>query len=202
MKQVFINGTVYTGNGMCEAFAIEDGRFIATGTSKEMMERYPEADTIDLSGRFVCAGFNDSHMHLLNDGYGLSNLPLAEHTGSLSELLSYMKAEIKNKHITPGTWVRGRGWNHDFFSDGHRFPTRYDLDSVSIEHPIAITRACGHACVVNSKALELIGVTKDTPQIEGGRFDVDENGEPNGIFRENALDMVYSKFPMPTNYRL
>ena len=159
MKQVFINGTVYTGNGMCEAFAIEDGRFIATGTSKEMMERYPEADTIDLSGRFVCAGFNDSHMHLLNDGYGLSNLPLAEHTGSLSELLSYMKAEIKNKHITPGTWVRGRGWNHDFFSDGHRFPTRYDLDSVSIEHPIAITRACGHACVVNSKALELIGVS-------------------------------------------
>lgn len=202
MKQVFMNGTVYTGNGLCEAFAVEDGNFIATGTTEEMKSQFPNAQFLDLQGKFVCAGFNDSHMHLLNDGYGLSNLPLAEHTGSLSELLSFMKQEIVNRHIAPGTWIRGRGWNHDFFHDGHRFPTRYDLDTVSVDHPIAITRACGHACVVNSKALEFIGVTKDTPQVEGGRFDTDENGEPNGIFRENALDMVYSKFPMPTRQEL
>lgn len=200
--RIFVNGQVFTGSGMAESFAVENGVFAGCGTAKEMMRRFPDAEVQDLHGAFVCAGFNDSHMHLLNDGYGLECVQLAEHTGSMKEMLSYISEEIERRGFTSGQWVRGRGWNHDYFADGHRFPTRYDLDQVSADLPICITRACGHACAVNSKALELMGVTKDTPQVEGGHFDVDENGEPLGIFRENALDMVYHCFPQPTREEL
>ena len=195
---VFYNGTVFTGEGFTEAFVTDDNKFVATGSSAALLEQYPDVPQHDLGGKFVCAGFNDSHMHVLNDGYALNDLLLAEHTGSLEEMKAYIKDEIQNRHYAPGQWVNGRGWNHDFFSDGRRFPTRYDLDEISEENPICIVRACGHACVVNSKGLEMLGIDKHTEQIEGGRFDVDENGEPLGIFRENALDMVYSKLPQPT----
>ena len=76
-------------------------------------------------------------------------------------------------------------------------PTKDDLDEISTEYPICIIRACGHVCVVNSKALELAGIDKNTVQIEGGQFDIDENNEPNGIFRENALNLIYNKIPKP-----
>ena len=196
--EVFYNGTVFTGEGFTEAFVTDDNKFVATGSSAALLEQYPDVPQHDLGGKFVCAGFNDSHMHVLNDGYALNDLLLAEHTGSLEEMKAYIKDEIQNRHYAPGQWVNGRGWNHDFFSDGRRFPTRYDLDEISEENPICIVRACGHACVVNSKGLEMLGIDKHTEQIEGGKFDVDENGEPLGIFRENALDMVYSKLPQPT----
>lgn len=200
--KLYYNGQIYTGEKMTEAFAVEDGKFAGTGTFEELKERWPQAEKIDLNGNFVCAGFNDSHMHVLNDGYGLESLQLAEHTSSLAELKKYVAEELVNRRPQPGQWLRGRGWNHDFFSDENRFPTRYDLDEVSPDTPLCLVRACGHACVVNSKGLEMIGVNKDTAQIEGGHFDVDENGEPLGIFRENALDMVYSKLSQPSRQEL
>ena len=98
--------------------------------------------------------------------------------------------------------MQGRGFNHDYFADERRFPTRWDLDSVSTEHPICITRACGHICVVNSKALEVLGITKDTPQVAGGSFALDENGEPNGQFFENAVAVVYAGIPEPDEAQL
>lgn len=200
--KLYYNGQIYTGKEMVEAFVTENGRFCGTGKLEELRSRFHDAELIDLNGKFVCAGFNDSHMHVLNDGYGLDSLQLAEHTGSLKEMKEYIASELVSRHVEKGQWLRGRGWNHDFFSDGHRFPTRYDLDDIAPNNPLCLVRACGHACVVNSKALEMIQVTKDTPQIEGGYFDVDENGEPLGIFRENALDMVYSKLPQPTRSEL
>src|SRR5699024_5817069 len=90
-----------------------------------------------------------------------------------------------------------RGMNHDYFYDINRFTTKNDLDEISTDYPICIIRACGHVCVVNSKALQLAGINKDTLQIEGGQFDIDENNEPNGIFRENALNLIYNKIPKP-----
>ncbi len=200
--KIYYNGEIYTGEKMVEAFATNNGKFCGVGTLKELESQYKDAELVDLKGRFVCAGFNDSHMHVLNDGYGLDSLQLAEHTSSLQELKEYIASEIKRRDVKPNQWLRGRGWNHDFFSDGHRFPTRYDLDEIAPNNPLCLVRACGHACVVNSRALEMIQVTKNTEQVEGGHFDVDENGEPLGIFRENALDMVYSKLPQPTRAEL
>ncbi len=200
--KLYIHGQVFTGENMVEAFAVDQGKFVAAADTETLRQAYPQAEMVDLEGRFVCAGFNDSHMHVLNDGYGLDSLHLAEHTGSLKEMKAYIAEEIVRRQIKPGQWLRGRGWNHDFFSDGHRFPTRYDLDEISTENPLCLVRACGHACVVNSKALEMIGVNRSTAQPDGGHFDVDEAGEPLGIFRENALDMVYSKLPQPNREEL
>ena len=198
MRQIYTNGNVYTGElPLREAFIVDQDKFTAVGSTDEMLALKQDGDeVIDLEGRFVCAGFNDSHMHLVNFGYSLSMANLSKHTDSLQAVIDAMKDFIREKDLKPGTWARGRGWNHDYFTDEKRFPNRYDLDKVSTEHPIVITRTCGHTCVVNSRAMELIGVTRDTPQVEGGRYEVDEDGEPNGIFRENAMDLVYSKLPV------
>ena len=200
MRQIYFNGKVYTGAlPLCEAFIVEEGLFTAVGSTKVILSMKKDEDELyDLEGQFVCAGFNDSHMHLVNFGYSLSMANLSKHTDSLQAVKDAMKDFIKENDLKPGTWAKGRGWNHDYFTDEKRFPNRYDLDEVSKEHPICITRTCGHTCIVNSKALEMIGVTSETPQVEGGRYEVDENGNPTGVFRENAMDLVYSKLPVFT----
>lgn len=200
MRKIFFNGKVYTGETkLQDAFVVEDNKFIYAGNLSEA-ENFIDENTekIDLQGNFICAGFNDSHMHLLNYGYALSMAGLSEHTKSLSEMLLYLKQFAQENNIKEDSWLRGRGWNHDYFTDEKRFPNRYDLDKVSTDYPICITRTCGHCCVVNSKALEVLGIDENTLQIEGGHFDVDENGKPTGVFRENAMDYVYSKMPQPS----
>lgn len=199
MRTIYYGGSVYTGSlPLAEAFAVEDGRFIFAGTDREARALAEKGgETVDLNGRFVCVGFNDSHMHLLNYGYALQVADLSSNTGSLAQVLETMRTFLREKRLAPGQWVRGRGWNHDYFTDEPRFPTRLDLDQVSTEHPVCIVRACGHTCVVNTKALEMIGVTADTPQPEGGCFELGEDGKPNGVFRENGMDLVYGKLPRP-----
>lgn len=191
MPTTYYNAVVYTGDGFVDRFTVENGRFTQVGGS-------PEAGKmVDLGGRFVCAGFNDSHMHLLNLGQTLSMANLSAHTGSLAEMLDALRAFIRETQPAPGTWVRGRGFNQDYFSDEHRFPNRFDLDAVSEAYPICISRACGHICVVNSKALALLGIDRNTPQPVGGRFTVDAQGEPLGQFFENALNLVFDRMPAP-----
>ena len=192
MKTVFYGGKVYTGQlPLQEAFAIEDGRFLFTGSNAEAMAL--EADQrVNLQGAFVCPGFNDSHMHLLNFGQALTAAPLHLHTASLEGMLACLKAAIPGR----GGWILGRGWNQDTFCDEHRMPNRYDLDKVSLVHPVCAVRACGHALAVNSKALELLGITADTPQVDGGLIHL-ENGQPNGLFFDNAMDLVLSRIPVP-----
>ena len=195
MRTTYQNGIVYTGDGWADSFTVEDGKFIRVGQTDRQLE--DTGNTVDLGGHFVCAGFNDSHMHLLNFGQVLSMAQLSAHTDSLSGMLDYLRDYIVETKPETGEWVLGRGFNHDYFRDEPRFPTRYDLDRVSTVHPICITRACGHICVVNSKALEMIGVDRSTPQPEGGRIAHDENGEPNGQFFENALGLVLERMPVP-----
>ena len=192
MRIVYYNGCVYTGKLPVEqAFIVEDGKFAFVGANETALAQ-PADERIDLNGAFVCAGFNDSHMHLLNYGQTLSMAPLAKHTGSLEDMLDCLSRTKPGR----GGWIRGRGWNQDYFSDANRMPNRWDLDKVSTEHPVLATRACGHALVVNSKALELLGITVDTPQVDGGQI-VMEDGQPNGVFFDNAMDMVYSAIPAP-----
>lgn len=198
MRELFCNAVVYTGSlPFRDAFLVEDGIFIKVGSTQEA--QYWEADKVtDLHGSFVCAGFNDSHMHLLNYGQSLSMAPLHAHTGSLAEVLNCLRDHMVR---SPSSWLTGRGWNQDYFSDVHRMPNRYDLDQVSTEIPIYISRACGHAIIANSKALELAGITSQTPQPEGGEI-VMENGQPNGILFDNAIDLLLSIVPPPSKEQL
>ena len=104
--------------------------------------------------------------------------PLAQHSGSLADMLDCMRSFLAAHPRADGAWLVGRGWNQDYFTDEVRMPTRHDLDTISTEVPIIYTRACGHICAANSKALELAGITRDTQPVAGGEIYRDENGEP------------------------
>lgn len=200
MNLMFINGKVYTmdkDNTISEAVAVKDNKIIKVGTTEEILAlKEDNSQIIDLEGKTLVPGFNDSHMHLVNYGYLQTQADLIG-VESIEEINRRVSQYIKDKKVEKGTWVRGAGWNQDYFIGDKVFPTKYDLDIISLDHPIVVTRTCGHVAVVNSKALEVLGIKKGTAQIEGGHFDLDENGEPIGIFRENALAIVYDAIPNP-----
>lgn len=197
MKRIFVNGKVVTMEKempFTDGVVVSDGKIIFVGSSEDAL-RYKEEpyEIIDLKGRLMVPGFIDSHMHLLNLGITMRNIDLKS-AKSIEHLKALISEFIKKSDIEPGQWVLGRGWNQDHF-DVKAFPTRYDLDDISEEYPIVITRACGHAVVANSKAMELCGIDRHTKQVEGGSIDLDHDGEPNGIFRENAIDMIKDRMP-------
>ena len=198
MKTIYYNGAVYTGEmPLREAFVEENGRFTFAGTNEDAVKLAQTGDRlVDLKGSFVCSGFNDSHMHLLGFGNTLSTAPLAAHTDSLEEMLDCLKEFLENHPPRENGWLMGRGWNQDYFSGEKRMPDRRDLDKVSETVPVCAVRACGHCLAVNTKALELLQITADTPQPEGGRIGMDEDG-PDGRFFDNAMDLVYDRIPAP-----
>ena len=199
MRTIFYNGLVYTGDlPLCQAFTVENGRFGLVGSDAELLASASEADElVDLGGCFVCAGFNDSHMHLLNFGQSLHAAQLAPHTRSLAGMLDYLKAYLEENPPRPGQWLTGRGWNQDYFTDVSRMPDRHDLDAVSETIPILITRTCGHCCVVNSRVLELAGIGLQTPSPEGGEIGREADGQPDGRLFDNAIDLLRPVQPLP-----
>lgn len=200
MKDIYYNGTIHVKRGMdAEAMGVENGRIAVIGSRSEAeaWARGTETSFHDLQGSFVVPGFNDSHMHLLEYGCGLSSVPLSRLNGSLSELLKGLKEYKEKQGIKKGDWIVGRGWNQDYFQDEKRFPNRKDLDQVSTEHPILLYRTCGHIACANSMALRLAGITRDTVCPHGGGFDRDETGEPNGVFREYGIDLISRAVPEP-----
>ena len=204
MRTIFYHGLVYTGAlPFCEAFSVEDGRFGLVGSDEELLALASEGDElVDLGGRFVCAGFNDSHMHLLNFGQSLRAARLAPHTDTLAGLLDYLSAFLERNPPRPGQWLVGRGWNQDYFTDVSRMPDRRDLDAVSAEVPILITRACGHCCVVNSRVLALAGIGPDTQAPGGGDIGRDADGQPDGRLFDNAIDLLRPVLPLPDREEL
>jgi predicted amidohydrolase YtcJ len=179
-----------------ECVGIEKGRISMVGKFEEIKQfAKKNTEIIDLDNKTLLPGFNDSHMHLLSYGLSLkkANLSMSK---SLEALILTLKEFIDKNKIDETKWVQGIGFNQDYF-EVKEFPTRYDLDKVSMVNPICIVRACYHVACVNSKALEIMGINKITPEIEGGIIDLDENGEPLGIFRENALGLIYVNIPEP-----
>jgi len=196
MITCYENARVFTAAGnAADCFVVSDGRFVFVGHTDEAHAAYPDADCVDLKGRFVCPGFNDSHMHLLELGCALTQAQLQNHTSSLAEVLQAVR-QFALEHPQED-WILGRGWNHDFFADENRFPTREDLDAVCPDKPCLITRACGHVAVANSCALRLCGIEDSAPVVSGGTVQCDESGRPSGILEENAISFVSSRIPAP-----
>lgn len=183
-----------------ESFVVEGGRFAFVGSAHEAEQRFPDAQVVDLHDQFVCPGFNDSHMHLLNLGCMLTQAQLAPATHSLSGMLAVL-SQYACAHPEE-QWVLGRGWNQDFFQDETRYPTRDDLDAVCPDRPCLITRACGHVAVANSCALTLAGIAETAPSIAGGHVVTDLSGRPNGILEENALELVSDLIPAPNRAQI
>ncbi|MEZ0289486.1 MAG: amidohydrolase [Sulfolobales archaeon] len=182
----FINGRIYasfnpktTASGML----VISGRvaYVGDGYKVRSMVRDLGGEIIDLENRVVLPGFIDSHLHLDGVGSYLNTLDLRG-VKSIRELKERVR-EYSAKN--PGKWIIGRGWDQELFEE-RRWPTRWDLDEVSSERPIILTRVCGHAAVLNTRALIETGLIN----MRSRDIEVDEKNEPTGIVRENALSLA------------
>ena len=172
-----------------DAFLIDGERFCRFGTSEEIEAQLAAEDELtDLHGAFVSPGFHDSHCHLLEFGRYLENVPLhsCRSTEEVCRLLSRRLSELPE-----GSWLAGRGFNEESF-EVPGMPERKDLDAVSKDVPIVVTRICGHKMVVNSKALELAGMDENTV-MEGGIVDAE-----HGFLEETAVTAMHNVMPDET----
>lgn len=194
---VFLNGQVITmgeSRPRAQAVAVFRDRIVLVGDAAAVRSEIgPQTEVIDLKGRALLPGFNDAHCHIV--GYGQSRLWIdcrAEVTPDLEALLNKVK-EAAAKH-EPGHWIRGRGYEDTRLPPNYAV-TRHDLDRVAPQHPVYLVRVCGHVSVANSRALELAGITRETPDLPGGDIDRDAHGEPTGVLREMALDLIRDVLP-------
>lgn len=162
-----LNAKVYTVNEhfeMAQAFAIKDGKILEVGTSEELQEKYRSDQVLDLGGKTILPGLIDAHTHLYGYGLGLQNVDLVGTTSKL-EVLQKLAAFENGKH---SNFISGRGWDQNDWPI-KEFPTKKELDSLFPETPVALRRIDGHALWVNSKALEMAGITAAT-KMEGVRW--------------------------------
>lgn len=192
---VYCNGIFYTVSEQtpkAEAVAIKDGKFIFVGSNEEV-KAYIGSDTkvVDLKGKTVLPGLIESHMHYAS--YGALQMQIQAHWRPKEEILEAVKKAYPSAK-EKGEWILGRGWNQEVW-DPPQFPTRAELDAIAPDVPVYLVRTCGHAAWVNSKALEIAGITAETPDPEGGEIYRDEKGQPTGILTDTAMKLVSGKIP-------
>ncbi|WP_060205544.1 amidohydrolase [Sporosarcina koreensis] len=198
MKTIWHNGKLYTmerEGETVEALLTENGKIIAVGTYDELKS---EAEhEIDLKGAVLYPGFIDNHMHMIGHGQKLLSLDLskAKSANDMMDMLMNAYPDLQEDE-----WFIGEGWNENNFADKKVF-TRLELDKVT-DSPMFLKRTCRHAAIVNSKALELAGITKDTPDPDDGVIERDENGEPTGVLKEGPMDRMQQLIPEPTEEML
>ncbi|HEY6071316.1 MAG TPA: amidohydrolase family protein, partial [Chthoniobacterales bacterium] len=194
---LLVNGNVYTVNEKqprAEAIAIKKDRIVFVG-SNEDAKKLHAARTIDLGHKTVVPGLTDSHCHIFGIGERELTLNL-EGTNTLEDLVSKVKEGVAKTERDK--WITGRGWIETFWKPP-QFPTRQDLDKVAPDNPVFLTRADGHASVVNSAALKIAKIDKNTPNPFGGEILKDKTtGEPTGMLLDNAQDLVGEQIPEPT----
>jgi len=192
---ILLNGDFRTqdpANPDVEATAIAAGRILTIGDN-DTISNLAGSHTrqIDLGGRLVLPGFMDIHFHYYDWALGRSNLNLAG-LGSLAEMLKSVQGAAAD---TPsGQWILGLGFNETDWPE-KRMPTRTDLDGAASDHPVFLTRCDLHLAAVNSRALEIAGISADTPDPPGGLIARDDQGVPTGILRERALNLVKDILP-------
>src|SRR5438874_49091 len=196
---VFTNGNIYTVSDKqphAEAVAVKGGRIVFVGSNAAVKE-YQGSNTrvVDLRGETVVPGMTDAHYHFIGVGQREMTLNL-EGIDSLQKFLAKVRERVDQKR--PGEWVTGRGWIETFWKPPV-FPTRWDLDKISPNNPVFLTRADGHGAVANSAALRIGGVTKDSKDPFGGQILRDkQTGEPVGMLLDNAQGFVSRHLPAPT----
>jgi len=180
---------------IAQAVAVQDGRFLAVGDAAAIAAHIgPQTQVIELAGRTVVPGLIDSHLHQL---FAALNGPAVQLLGarSVAEVQALIGERVAR--TPPGQWVTASsGWHESILQEG-RMPTRFELDQVSPDNPVFIPRG-GHVVTVNSKALELAGITRDTPNPDGGVIVRGEaNGQPTGVLLETAANLVRKILPPP-----
>ncbi len=199
---VFLNGTVITideARPETETVAVIGNRIARVGSSDEIKaEIGPGTRVVDLAGRTLLPGFNDNHTHPISYGIGLGLIDARPATlPTLARIQDAFRAAAANGATARGDWLLARGYD-DTRLDVRRHPTRQELDEATGSRPAFLTRTCGHLGVANSAALARAGITRDTPDPDGGQIDRDGRGEATGLLRETAMRLVQEQIPRTT----
>jgi len=193
---VYTNGKVITVDedfSIAEALAIRGDKVVAVGSNAEIKRLIRSGtEVVDLEGKTVMPGMIDSHMHPGGTGYLQVNCRLYASIAEIVDAVAERVAEAE-----PGEWVRGSGWDQSKLEEG-RFITKWDLDPVSPDTYVYLTRICGHLAVANSYLLDAAGITAATPNPPGGVIEKDPvTGEPTGVLYETAKSLV-NVVPQPS----
>ncbi|MGE0454712.1 MAG: amidohydrolase [Vicinamibacteria bacterium] len=194
---VLRGGHVWPGRGLpaATALAVSDGRVVALGDDAAVAGLVgPRTRVVELRGRLVVPGFNDAHVHFLDGGFGLLSVDLRDARDE-AELGRRVGAHAAT--LPKGTWVLNGNWDHESWPGG-ALPTRRGLDALTPEHPVFVNRLDGHMALANSLALRLAGISRDTPDPAGGTIVRDAAGEPTGVLKDNAQDLMYRVLPEPS----
>ena len=197
--QLYTNATIRTQDATqptAEAVLVDDsGRIAFVGALKDVN---PPVGTqrIDLGGQTLLPGFNDAHVHIWKLGL-LLTLQVDVRRSQPKAMPDLIHALQSHAHRTPDGWILGRGYDEASMQEG-RHPSHTDLDEVSADRPLAVTRICGHIMALNSKALQLAGIDANTPDPPGGVIDRDSSGQPTGVLRESAMALVNRAIPQVT----
>ena len=202
---IYINGDIVTldkANPEAEAVATWQGKIVAIGSTSQLQKLAgPQTKIVDLGGKTLVPGLIEPHSHFILYGpialirVDLSSPPV----GQIKNMKELVEALSKRASVTAkGGWVSGFGYD-DTTLEENRHPTRYDLDKASADHPVFISHISGHFVSLNSKALLMAGINKDTPQPVGGVIRKDsKTGEPDGVLEEAAMLLLYSILPALT----
>lgn len=194
---IFHNGPIHTpGSPSPEAIAVSGNKIKATGKLSELRSlANPATQWVDLQGKTLLPGFFDAHLHLWKVGDLLTfNLDLRG-VQSIAEIQDkLLDFSRQNPHLQ---WIRARGFNEARMKEG-RLPNRHDIDRVVNNKPVFLQRTCAHIAVLNSKALEICGISAHTPVPFGGEIRLEENGKPGGVLCETALGLAMRHLPAVT----
>lgn len=201
---LYYNGTILTMKTLedrPEALLVKDGRIAATGRKDDLLAIAGEhTGCRDLHGHTLMPAFLDAHSHFSGYANSLLQVPLEE-AASFEDIVEKLRDYIREHQIPEGEWIVGKGYDHNFLME-KTHPRREVLDLASASHPIVIQHASGHVGVFNTRALELLKITKDTPCPDGGTLE-QINGVPSGYMEENAFISYLQKAPtMPSMEKL
>ena len=187
---IVINADVRTSdksNDRASAFAVKDSKFIAVGNTKTILSMAGDSTKIiDANGNTVVPGFIDSHTHLSSGAKIVTGINLSE-IREKAVWLEMIKERVKT--MQPGEWLLGGRWDYTFENKG--YPTRWELDAVAPNNPVALSDIDGHSMWVNTMAIELSGIEADSEVPMGGQIVLNEEGVPTGILLEGAMELVW-----------
>ena len=187
---IVINADVRTSdksNGRASAFAVKDSKFIAVGNTETILSMAGDSTKIiDANGSTVVPGFIDSHTHLSSGAKIVTGINLSE-IREKAVWLEMIKERVKT--MQPGEWLLGGRWDYTFENKG--YPTRWELDAVAPNNPVALSDIDGHSMWVNTMAIELSGIEADSEVPMGGQIVLNEEGVPTGILLEGAMELVW-----------
>lgn len=192
LDKLFINGKIHTmvsPDDIYSSLGVKDGIIEYVGNEQNI----PAEEVIDLQGKTMIPGMADSHLHLYAHCQNLTYVDLSQ-VKSINEMIAKMKEKAESTE--KGQWIKGVNFDQTKWSD-NRFPTLEEMDSISDSHPIILKRTCLHCVVANSQGLKLAGIGRYATSELGGKIELDEDGYPTGILREQTTKIFDDILPNP-----